>query len=138
MKLLVPGGFMPGLSASGVGIVPCSGTAPMVMVMVMMPGTAAERGRDHHAPARPDAPCGFAGLAMPSLGGADPVQLAIALVAIVAAVPAAPARAPIRRVAYLRLPSRGPPARASTDGGRDGGAAGACRQWQIIAIAPQG
>lgn len=108
MKLLVPAGFMPVLGTNGVTIVICSGSGPMTMTMAM-PGMATPGG-DHDAPAKHDAPCAFAGLAAPSLGGADVIQLAIALAAILAlGVLFTPlAQRPVW--AFLRPPLRGPPA----------------------------
>jgi hypothetical protein len=110
MKLLVPAGFMPVLGANGVSIVICSGSGPMSMTMAM-PGMAGAHGGDHDAPAKHDAPCAFSGLAAPSLGGADAIQLSIALTEIVAlGILFTPiARRPIW--AFLRPPLRGPPPR---------------------------
>lgn len=109
MKLLVPAGFMPVLGANGVEIVICSGSGPMTMTMAV-PGMAGALGGDHDAPGKHEAPCAFSGLAAPSLGGADVIQLAIALAAIIAlGVLFTPiARRPIW--AFLRPPLRGPPA----------------------------
>ncbi|MEG3146479.1 DUF2946 family protein [Sphingomonas sp. RT2P30] len=108
MKVLVPAGFMPVFGAKGVAIVICSGSGPMTATMAM-PGMATPGG-DHDAPGKHEAPCAFAGLAAPGLGGADIIQLAIALAAIVAfGVLFTPiARRPIW--AFLRPPLRGPPA----------------------------
>ncbi|MDE8650140.1 hypothetical protein [Novosphingobium album (ex Liu et al. 2023)] len=56
--------------------------------------------------------CPFTALSMASLGGADPVLLALAL-GFILLLGFAPVRAwPARRRAYLRPPLRGPPATA--------------------------
>lgn len=109
MRMLVPAGFMPSFSSSGVEIVFCSGAGPMKMVM---PGSAPGHAHDGQAPAKPDAPCGFSALGAPSLSGADPIQLAAAVATIMVAG-LLPARGlPVRRVASLRALPRGPPASA--------------------------
>jgi hypothetical protein len=117
MKLLVPAGFMPAFSASGIAIVICSGIGPAPMAMhgeidksMAMPAMPAGHGGDHQAPAKFDTPCPFAGMSAPALGGADAIQLAIALVAIIAAGLFVAEALPIRRPGHLRPPLRGPPA----------------------------
>ena len=110
MKLVVPVGFMPDLSAGNVRLIVCTGMdspAPMA-AMRGMPG----HHHDHGGPQKPDAPCPFAGLAAPALGGADPVQLAGAIAAILLAGVAAATPLRVRALAYLRPPLRGPPIRA--------------------------
>jgi len=112
-RLLVPSGFMPVFEQGLLSIVPCSGVGPV----------AGKMGASHHMDAgtnhqsdkeqggRAEAPCVFAGTAMPVIGGADPAQVAAALVAIfilgfAPTIVAAPSR-PNR----LRPPLRGPPVR---------------------------
>ena len=109
MKLLVPAGFMPVLDAGKFEIVICSGNGPMTMTMAM-PGMAGQHGGDHDAPAKHDAPCAFAGLAAPSLGGADVIQLAIAIAAIVALGILFRPLAQTLAWSFVRPPLRGPPA----------------------------
>ncbi len=108
MKLVVPFGYMPVFSASGITITVCNGMTPTTMTM---PGMDHGAKGSHDAPAKSDAPCAFAGLGAPGLGGADIVQLAIALAVIVAAgvMVAAVLRVVLR--ARLRPPLRGPPVR---------------------------
>ena len=109
MKLIVPVGFMPHLSAGGIELVVCNGMEPPPMAhMPMMAG----HHHDHGGPQKPDAPCPFAGLSAPTLGGADPVQLAIAIAAILVAGLAAIVAVRVRAITYLRPPLRGPPIRA--------------------------
>jgi hypothetical protein len=71
LRLLVPQGWMPVTNAQGFRIVPCSGTGPMDMATMAMPGMSAHHGQADHDPhpAQPDHPCAFAGL---SLALADP------------------------------------------------------------------
>jgi len=108
MKFVVPIGYMPMFSAAGIEIVICTGMGPATATMAMPGMDHGKKGGDH-APAKPDAPCAFAGLSAPSLGGADIVQLAVALAAIVAACILAVAVLRIARQAFLRPPLRGPP-----------------------------
>lgn len=105
MKLLVPAGFMPVIGAHSITIQLCSGTGPAMMAM---PGMA------HHGSGKADhtakeMPCGFGGLAAPSIGGADAILLAAAFVFIMAAVrrPHSDARQPSPR--HLRPPAQAPP-----------------------------
>ena len=108
MKLLVPAGFMPSISASGITVAVCTGTGPMT-VTLEIPGKSGEH---KDAPAKSDSPCAFAGLNVPALGGADPIQLAIALAAILIAGLLSHPTLHVRQRAFLRPPSRGPPAQA--------------------------
>ena len=68
--------------------------------------------QQHDQQGKTDSPCTFSGLAAPALGGADPIQLAIAIAIIIAAGLLAVAVTRPRDAAYLRPPSRGPPATA--------------------------
>lgn len=108
VKFVVPAGFMPTASAGGIAITICSGTGPMTMVMPS--DTTGHAGDEQKA--KPDAPCAFAGLALPSLGGADPIQLALALAFVLAIGLASATVWPRLAVAHLRPPLRGPPALA--------------------------
>jgi hypothetical protein len=108
LRLLVPAGYMVSGEGGRIAVTLCPGTAPvpaatMTAMHHAMPGHDAPK-QDHA-----DAPCAFAGLAVPTLGAVDPVMLAVAL-AIVAALALRPARAWRRRDApHLRPPLRGPP-----------------------------
>ncbi|MDQ2878618.1 MAG: hypothetical protein M3R41_06045 [Pseudomonadota bacterium] len=100
-------------TASGLRMVICTGMGPMTTNMAMpgaMPGTADHPQGDHDSPAKHDTPCAGAGLHAPSLGGADVVQLVLALAVIFAAGVAAVAVVQLPRVTHLRPPLRGPPA----------------------------
>lgn len=105
LRAVVPGGFMPVLAPDGTSITVavCNGMGAD-SVRIEIPGT----GNDSEEPAA-DQPCAFTGFAQPLLGGADPIQLALAILAIVALgllpiVRPAPAEA-----AHRRPPSRAPP-----------------------------
>ena len=109
MKLVVPVGFMPDLSEHGIALIVCDGMAPSAAAQA----TPGMHGHHHHhghdGPTKPDAPCPFAGLSAPVLGGADPIQLARALADILAAGLVVAIAVRLRTVGYLRPPLRGPP-----------------------------
>lgn len=108
MKMLVPAGFMPGLSGGTMVIQLCTGQGAQTLVMEI-PGKAGNH--DQGDPSM-DAPCAFSGLSAPTLAGADPMLLAIAIAFIIATTfRVAPALIPARGL-YLRPPSQGPPATA--------------------------
>ncbi len=109
MKLLVPAGFMPVVGAHGVEIVICSGNGPMSMTMAI-PGKAGQPGDDQGGSAKHDAPCAFSGLVAPGLGGADTIQLAIAVAAIIALGLLFRPGARPQQWAFVRPHLRGPPA----------------------------
>lgn len=115
LRVAVPAGFMPMQTDGGMRLMLCGGTAPLPPA-VQAHGMHA--GMHHAAPAHDhgdrdaEAPkgCAFADLAVPLLGGADPVLLAGAIAFLLAA---AFFFRPFRRVqdpARLRPPLRAPPA----------------------------
>ena len=107
-KLMVPAGYMPVMAGGSVVLQLCSGFGPETMVAAM-PGMAHHHGtRDH--PQRGDMPCGFAGHAAPSMAGADPVLLVVAIAFIIATLFRVPVSRRVERVAFLRPHPRGPPA----------------------------
>ncbi len=117
MKAVVPAGFMPAMTAAGMTVVPCSGMTTVSTPALAMPGMVHHAMPAHptgqeQAPAKPDAPCAFAGLTTPGLGGADMVLPALAFAVLVAAALLFPPIARITRLAFLRPPLRGPPTRA--------------------------
>lgn len=87
VRVLVPAGYMPMATGTGIAVMLCPGSAPL-----SKPLTAALTGdrhgahagnahADHHRPneqqdypATGGTPCAFAGLTAPSLGGADPIK----------------------------------------------------------------
>lgn len=111
MKLLVPTGYMASVAAGSITIELCSGYGPQTMTMAM-PGMA-HHSDQHGESGKAEAPCAFAGLAAPSLAGADPLVLAVAIAFIVLTVFRIAARIAVSGVpSYLRPPLRAPPARA--------------------------
>ncbi|KQM61736.1 MULTISPECIES: hypothetical protein [unclassified Sphingomonas] len=124
MKAVVPAGFMPMLVEGRVVIALCSGFGPVIPVAAppKMAGMhhGAAMGADHgrHAPKdggqhddKPQ-PCAFSGLSTPSLAGADPVVLAIAIAFVLTLGLHIVVALPVMRPGRLWPPLRGPPALA--------------------------
>lgn len=107
MKLLMPAGFMPSVSAGTITVELCTGTGPQTIVMAI-PGDHEQDKQDGHG--KTESPCVFAGLGAPSLAAADPVLIAIAIAFIVATVFRLAAAPAVASFAHLRPPLRGPPA----------------------------
>lgn len=111
MKVLVPAGYMASVSAGSITIELCSGYGPQKMAVPMPGMTHHPDQKGEHGKA--EMPCAFSGLSAPSLAGADPLLLAVAIAFVIVTVfriavrPALP-NAPF----YLRPPLRGPPAHA--------------------------
>ncbi len=109
LRLAVPAGFMPMLHHGQLSLAICSGygTAAALPETIAAPTS----GMDHHdgGSAKADGSCSFADLSLPVIGGADPIQLAAALLFIVAASLFAAAVLPPRTGLRLRPPLRGPP-----------------------------
>jgi hypothetical protein len=107
MRMAVPAGYMPMFSGSAITIELCSGYGPVEMTMAM-PGMA-----DHHdgksTPGKGEMPCGFSALSTPSRAGADPIQLALAIIFIVETALLGATLIRITRIERLRPPLRGPP-----------------------------
>lgn len=106
LRVLVPAGFMPTVADGRVTLMLCSGVQP-AQPMAAMPGMAHHN--SDHGGGMVGSPCAYADLAVPALGAADPVLLAVALAFVMAlairrAIPLAP-----REFARLRPPLRGPP-----------------------------
>ncbi len=101
LRLAVPAGFMPALHHGQLSLAICSGYGT----------AAAEPAHEMASPDKPkaDGSCAFADLALPLVGGADPVQLAAALLFILAAALVFGAVPPRRAGLRLRPPLRGPP-----------------------------
>ena len=106
MRLLLPTGFMPEVSAGKITIALCTGHGQATIDI------AVPNGNGHHDPAQTakhDMPCPFASGSTHGLAGADPTLLAIAI-AFVLALSLRPVV--VTRLAgapYLRPPLRGPP-----------------------------
>ncbi|MCH4893192.1 hypothetical protein GO308_08745 [Sphingomonas sp. SFZ2018-12] len=109
VRALVPGGYMIATTGGTITVQVCAETGMTPeQITIALPGGGHD-GTDGDGDARAKMPCAFAGLAMPMLAGADPIQLAIALVAILALGLAARQVPTLRTVARLRPPSHAPP-----------------------------
>ena len=109
LRFIVPAGYMPVFSNGSMSFAMCDGMGPMAMAA--LPGMAHHKG-DHPGQDKAEQPCGGAGLTAPALGGADPVLLVAAIIAIIAAGLAPRIPRPIRAIDRLRPPLRAPPIRA--------------------------
>ena len=110
VQALVPAGFM--LSAGGerfLTVTICADASDTPRQMrIAIPNTDDTGGPSSKADEKRQ-PCAFSGLGHAALGGADPVLLAAAL-AFILLVAFAPLHAlPLRGMAFLRPPLRGPP-----------------------------
>lgn len=107
LKALLPTGFMLGQDHRTITVEICQdasgGTSALQMLVPL-------KAKGDHLPGKPaKGECPFGALSMASLGGADPVLLALAL-AFIIALGFAPVRAAApTRPHYLRPPLRGPP-----------------------------
>lgn len=110
LRVLVPAGFMPDFGSAGPAIMMCSGTGPVAAPAAFQQEMAA-RGVVHHSGQDSEAAkgCAFADLALPLLGGADPVLLVAALLFLVAAALFHRAALPHAASPRLRPPLRAPP-----------------------------
>ena len=107
MKALVPAGYMVDSASKALTIRVCADaqlTSTVLDIVVPMKSEPAGK----HSKAQ-DA-CPYTALSLASLGGADPFQLALALLFILATGFTALALTAPRRIGYLRPPLRGPPA----------------------------
>jgi len=108
MKALIPAGYMLGGDARTITVQICADSLGHVITKQIAVGH-----KDHGSDkAKADSPCAFTALGHGMLGGADPIQLALALLFILTLAFAPLLRARARRIAYLRPPLRGPPALA--------------------------
>ena len=112
MKVLVPAGYMPGQQSRVLTIEICADTMGAKITRQIVVPHAGKPGEAQTASAKGSGVCAFSSLAMASLSGADPALLALALAFIIALGFTHAAQVQLRRVAYLRPPLRGPPARA--------------------------
>ena len=110
LRLAVPAGYMPAVGQGGLALTSCSGSGPAAASAPShhsdssVPGTYNDEGTP-----KADSSCAFADLSLPVIGGADPVQLAAALIFILAAGLSLLAVLPPRAALRLRPPLRGPP-----------------------------
>ena len=109
MKALIPAGYMIGADSKLLTVQICADSlGHAVTKQIAIP-------QEGHAPGKQsqmDGTCAFTSLGHATLGGADPIQLAIAL-AFILALGFAPLVTPAPRpISHLRPPLRGPPALA--------------------------
>ncbi len=111
-RILIPGGFMPVARGHGVVVQMCTGAGAMTVALPVAeaPGKA-DHGADRKSDSRGASPCAFSGLGAPSLAGADPVLLGVALLFVLAAGLRPESQPVPRAVRRLRPPLRGPPVR---------------------------
>lgn len=111
LRLAVPAGYMPAISDGRVTLALCPDAAPVPTTHAAMPGMAhhdAPNDEGHHPG---DAPrgCAFADLSLPTLAGADPIQLAAAILYVMVAALFLRALPPRVVAPRLRPPTRAPP-----------------------------
>ena len=109
MKALIPAGYMIGADARVLTVQICADSlGHAVTKQIAIP----QKGHTSDKQSQMDGTCAFTSLGHATLGGADPIQLAIALVFILA-LGFAPLVTPAPRpISHLRPPLRGPPALA--------------------------
>lgn len=115
MKAIVPAGYMVGAESKVLTIRICDETQLSAAVHnalhardIAIPMKGEPAGKHSKA----DGMCPYGALSFAGLAGADPIQLALALLFILATGFAALALPAPRRIAHLRPPLRGPPALA--------------------------
>lgn len=110
LRLAVPAGYMPMLDHGRLALTICPEAGPVVAGPSHETAASAP-GALHHDEGSSEArgSCAFADLALPLIGAADPVQLAAALVFIIAAGLFVGAVLPTPAALRLRPPLRGPP-----------------------------
>jgi len=108
MKALIPGGYMLGGETRTITVQICADSLGTHFTKQI---TVGQKGHDG-GKAKADSPCAFSALSHAMMGGADPIQLALALLFILALAFAPLTPAAAKRIAYLRPPLRGPPALA--------------------------
>lgn len=115
VKLLVPAGFMPVVSAGGITLAICDGAGPATLAPMAhaMPPHDGHHGKSQHDHAgKADGACPYAGLTLAGMPGADPIQLTIALTFVLATGLLLATTPVIAAPRFLRPPLRGPPVRA--------------------------
>lgn len=125
LRLMVPAGFMPVIEGGRILLTPCSGYGQMpltvpsaapnhagMMHMAMPEAAMAQHHGDSHHPVESDdsqRSCAFADLSLPLVGGADAIQLAAAILFIVATALFLRKAPPVQVRLRLRPPLRAPP-----------------------------
>ncbi len=107
LKALVPGGYMLSAGARVITVQLCDDTgAGHLTTQIAIPMKSGSAPSDH---AKSQGACPYSSLSHASLGGADPVLLALALTFILLLGFLPLASLPARHSFYLRPPLRGPP-----------------------------
>lgn len=111
LRLAVPAGFMPAVHDGQPVLAFCAGYGTAAVTLAAAETAPSESGADHHGQSQSSAngSCAFADLSVPMIGGADPIQLAAALLFIVAVGLLFAALPTPRAALRLRPPLRGPP-----------------------------
>jgi hypothetical protein len=105
MKLVIPAGFMPVMSAHSITIELCDGYgAPMLMTSDMTDGHDG-----HHKPDKAQAPCSFTMLSAPTLAATDLILLAAAILFVMVQGTRRVSLPIMMAGRLLRPPLRGPP-----------------------------
>ena len=109
MKALIPAGYMIGADSKVLTVQICADSLGHSIVKQI---AIAQKGHAPDKQSQMDGTCAFTSLGHASLGGTDPIQLALALLFILA-LGFTPLVAPAPRpIFHLRPPLRGPPALA--------------------------
>ncbi|HEY9234002.1 MAG TPA: DUF2946 family protein [Phenylobacterium sp.] len=106
MKVMVPAGFMPGLSDGQMLVELCTSQGAQTLLVELAGQSDGHDPADHKTF---EPPCAFSGLSSPALAAVDPVLLAIAIAFILATGFLATPRAPQATRSFLRPPPIGPP-----------------------------
>lgn len=110
VKALVPAGFMLSPDAERfLTVTICADASGVPKQMRIAIPDKDDAGGDHDEAADKGQPCAFSGLGHATLGGADPLLLAAALVFILLIGFAPRPALPARDTPFLRPPLRGPP-----------------------------
>jgi len=106
VRALVPAGYMSSASSTGLTVELCSGVAGKT-VTIAIPTTPSEQ--EHGKSTQADGSCAFAALGLAASPAADPIQLAIAILFVLAIGLRSDGVSPPSRRTQLRPPLRGPP-----------------------------
>jgi hypothetical protein len=108
IKAAVPAGYMVGQHGTVLTIEICADASGGALTkQIVIPSSGQKSDRSEHAKAQKT--CPFGTLGHGALAGVDAVLLALAIAFILALGFAAAPSAPLKRVAFLRPPLRGPP-----------------------------
>lgn len=110
LRIAVPAGYMPVVDQGRLALTLCNGSGP-VAASAPTHHDASSKPTTHHdgGDYKAEGSCAFSDLSLPAIGGADAVQLAAALIFILAAGLSLLAVLPPRAALRLRPPLRGPP-----------------------------